>query len=85
MLSEEVTSLTSSALLANRSMLFVAMFGLVAYPALGIYQSIVGASTSATQATILQARVAHDAFFNDVHQPNAEDEAEVLREFTSLT
>jgi sterol 3beta-glucosyltransferase len=61
------------------------MFGLVAYPALGIYQSIVGASISATQAVILQARVAHDAFFNDVHQPSAEDEAEVLREFNSLT
>jgi sterol 3beta-glucosyltransferase len=77
-------SLTSP-LLANRSTLFfLAMFGLLAYPALGIYQSIVGASTSATQAAILQARVAHDAFFNDAHQPSAEDEAEVLREFNSM-
>jgi sterol 3beta-glucosyltransferase len=61
------------------------MFGLLAYPALGIYQSIVGASISATQAAILQARAAHDAFFNEVHQPSAEEEAEVLREFNSLT
>ncbi|XP_014560771.1 glycosyltransferase family 1 protein [Bipolaris victoriae FI3] len=61
-----------------------AMFGLFAYPALGIYQSIVGASTSATQAAILKARVAHDAFFNDVHQPNVEEEAEVLRKFNEL-
>ncbi|KAF5845603.1 hypothetical protein GGP41_009386 [Bipolaris sorokiniana] len=61
-----------------------AMFGLFAYPALGIYQSIVSVSTLATQAAILQARVAHDAFFNHVHQPNIEEEAEVLRKFTKF-
>jgi len=60
------------------------MFGLFAYPALGIYQSIVGASTSAAQAVILKARVAHDAFMNDAHQPSAADEAEVLRKFGEL-
>jgi len=60
------------------------MFGLFAYPALGIYQSIVGASTSATQAAILKARVAHDAFFNDLHQPDVEEEAKVLRKFGEL-
>lgn len=60
------------------------MFGLFAYPALGIYQSIVSVSTLATQAAILQARVAHDAFFNHVHQPNIEEEAEVLRKFSEL-
>lgn len=60
------------------------MFGLFAYPALGIYQSIVGASTSVAQAAILQARVAHDAFFNDVNQPSAEEEADVLRKFNEL-
>lgn len=78
-------SLTFSLMLANRSSLLLAMFGLVACPALGIYQSIVGASTSKTQAAILQARVAHDAFFNDVQQPSSEEEAEVLRNFNSLT
>lgn len=60
------------------------MFGLFAYPALGIYQSIVGASTSVAQAAISQARVAHDAFFNDLHQPSAEEEVEVLRKFNEL-
>jgi hypothetical protein len=60
------------------------MFGLFAYPALGIYQSIVGASSSVAQAAILQARVAHDAFMNDMHQPSAADEAEVLRKFAEL-
>jgi sterol 3beta-glucosyltransferase len=71
-------------MVTNCSTLFLAMFGLVAYPALGIYQSIVGASTSATQAAILQPRVTHDAFFNDVHQPSEEEEVDVLREFNSL-
>lgn len=60
------------------------MFGLFAYPTLGIYQSIVGASTSVAETAILQARVAHDAFFNDAHQPSREEELQVLREFNKL-
>jgi len=60
------------------------MFGLFAYPALGIYQSVIGVPTSVTQAAILQARLAHDAFFNNMHQPSADEEAEVLRKFRDL-
>lgn len=38
------------------------MFGLLAYPALGIYKSLVG-SLSKTEKQIMEARLAHDAYF----------------------
>lgn len=38
------------------------MFGLLAYPAMGIYKSI-GSALSPTQREILAARVSHDEYF----------------------
>lgn len=38
------------------------MFGLLAYPAMGIYKSLVG-SLSTTEKQIMEARLGHDAYF----------------------
>jgi hypothetical protein len=61
------------------------MFGLFAYPAMGIYQSIVGALKTESQHKVLQARIAHDAYFENLHRPSIEEEREVLRRFQELT
>lgn len=58
------------------------MFGLLAYPALGIYKSIVG-SMSSTQKTVLEARLAHDVYFAKVDPISDEEASVVLNSFGS--
>ncbi|EXL40903.1 hypothetical protein FOCG_16665 [Fusarium oxysporum f. sp. radicis-lycopersici 26381] len=57
-----------------------AMFGLLAYPALGIYKSIVG-SLSKTEKKVLEARLAHDAYFARVDPISEQEIASVLSSF----
>lgn len=54
----------------------LAMFGLLAYPALGIYKSIVG-SLSKTEKKVLEARLAHDEYFAKI-DPIRDQEIEVV-------
>nr|RBQ92249.1 hypothetical protein FVER53263_11746 [Fusarium verticillioides] len=54
----------------------LAMFGLLAYPALGIYKSIVG-SLSKTEKKVLEARLAHDEYFAKM-DPIGEQEIQVV-------
>lgn len=50
------------------------MFGIFAYPALGIYKSITSGHMSSAQRSVLAARLAHDMYFARV-EPVAEEEA----------
>ncbi|KAG9499326.1 hypothetical protein J7337_010146 [Fusarium musae] len=54
----------------------LAMFGLLAYPALGIYKSIVG-SLPKTEKKVLEARLAHDECFAKI-DPIRDQEIEVV-------
>lgn len=58
------------------------MFGLLAYPMLGIYKSIAG-SMSLTQKTVLDARLAHDMYFAKVDPISDEEASTVLNSFGS--
>lgn len=58
------------------------MFGLVAYPALGIYKSIVG-SMSESQKAVLEARLAYDMYCAKVDPISDTDTAVVLNSFES--
>ncbi|KAF5671692.1 glycosyltransferase family 1 [Fusarium heterosporum] len=58
----------------------LAMFGLLAYPALGIYKSIVG-SLSKTDKKVLEARLAHDEYFAKVDPISEQEIASVLNSF----
>lgn len=58
----------------------LAMFGLLAYPALGIYKSIVG-SLSKTEKKVLEARLAHDEYFARVDPISEQEIASVLSSF----
>jgi len=54
-----------------------AMFGLLAYPALGIYRSLAG-SLSKTEKQIMEARLAHDAYFANLEPITDEEMNRVL-------
>jgi sterol 3beta-glucosyltransferase len=56
------------------------MFGLLAYPALGIYRSIVG-SLSKTEKMVLEARLAHDDYFSRADPISDQEIASVLSSF----
>jgi hypothetical protein len=56
----------------------LAMFGLLAYPALGIYKSIVG-SFSKTEKKVLEARLAHDEYFAKIGRIRDQEIQVVLR------
>ncbi|KAF5597576.1 glycosyltransferase family 1 [Fusarium subglutinans] len=58
----------------------LAMFGLLAYPALGIYKSIVG-SLSKTEKKVLEARLAHDKYFAKIDPIEDQDIQVVLSSF----
>lgn len=65
---------------ANRFVIYAAMFGLLAYPALGIYKSIV-ASLSKTEKKVLEARLAHDEYFARIDPTSDQEIASVLSAF----
>jgi len=54
------------------------MFGLVAYPALGIYKSIVAGHMTQTERNILTARLAHDTYFAKLVPVDEEESEQVL-------
>jgi len=58
------------------------MFGLLAYPALGIYKSIVG-SMSVTQKAVLEARLAHDIYVTKADPISDQEAAVVVNSFGS--
>lgn len=60
------------------------MFGLFAYPALGIYQSLVKGKMSKAQHAILQARIAQDAYMSELKTPSDEDIERILHNFRGL-
>ncbi|PNP73834.1 hypothetical protein FNYG_12793 [Fusarium nygamai] len=67
-------------LLMSLVLAWLAMFGLLAYPALGIYKSIVG-SLSKTEKKVLESRLGHDEYFTNI-DPISDQEIEVvLRSF----
>ncbi|WQF79040.1 Putative UDP-glucuronosyl/UDP-glucosyltransferase [Colletotrichum destructivum] len=59
-----------------------AMFGLLAYPALGIYKSLVG-SLSKTEKQIMEARLAHDAYFANLEPITDQEMNSVLGQWRS--
>ncbi|KAM0413203.1 hypothetical protein ACHAPD_008290 [Fusarium lateritium] len=68
------------ALLMYLALTRLAMFGLFAYPALGIYKSIVG-SLSKTEKKVLEARLEHDEYFAKIDPMSEQDIASVLSSF----
>lgn len=56
------------------------MFGLLAYPALGIYKSIIG-SLSKTQKEVREARLAHGEYFARVEPIGDQEISRVLSAF----
>lgn len=68
-------------MLSSEVLTFLAIFGLVAYPALGLYRSFEGRELTGAQATILMAQKEYGSYLAHTQSVQNEEIAELVEAF----